>query len=153
MCVWKFSSTNKEDEGQGSVIVVTSEKRSTGFTLIELMSVVVIIAVLTMVAYPAYQSFTVKANRAEAKSYLMDVAQKEHLYFNDTRTYAEEDELNSPPPERVAKNYAVLFEISTIDPPPTFTITATPKSNTPQEGDGDLSIDNTGEKLHAGEAW
>ncbi len=35
---------------------MTLRKSSSGFTLIELMVVVVIVAVLTLVAYPAYQS-------------------------------------------------------------------------------------------------
>ena len=83
-----------------SVLVSVREKPTSGFTLIELMMVIVIVAVLTMIAYPAYQSFTVKANRAEAQSYLMDVAQKQQLYFNDTRTYAaDEAELNVTTPD------------------------------------------------------
>lgn len=129
-------------------------KPAPGFTLIELMAVVVIVAVLTMIAYPAYQSFTVKANRAEAKSYLMDVAQKQQLYFNDSRTYAgDATALNSTAPARVAKNYAVTFEITTSTPPPTFTISAVPRADTLQAGDGTLSIKNTGEKLHGEASW
>jgi len=128
---------------------------NTGFTLIELMIVVVIVGVLTLVAYPAYQSFVVKANRAEAQSYLMHIAQREQLYFNDARTYAgSAADLKTETPERVDKNYAVTFDITT-SPPPTFIITAEPKSGSQQAKakDGVLSIDNTGEKLHAGEAW
>jgi type IV pilus assembly protein PilE len=136
------------------VIVLVRAKPASGFTLIELMSVVVIVAVLTLIAYPAYQSFTVKSNRAEAKSFLMDVAQKQQLYFNDSRTYADDaTALNSTAPARVAKNYAVTFEVTTITPPPTFTISAVPKVGTLQEGDGILLIRNTGEKLHGVESW
>jgi len=115
--------------------------------------VVIIVGVLTLVAYPAYQSFVIKANRAEAQSYLMDLAQMEQLYFNDSRTYADAEDLNVTEPERVTKNYVVTFEIATVDPPPTFLITAAPKAGTRQAGDGDLSIDSSGEKLHGGEAW
>ncbi len=149
---------------------MTLRKSSGGFTLIELMIVVVIVGVLTMVAYPAYRSFTVKANRAEAKSYLMHLAQREQLYFNDSRVYATDDELRvydtdddgdgtitddeeGTIPERVEDNYVVTFDLTTISPVPRFTITATPIDGTRQEADGNLSIDNTGEKLHAGEAW
>jgi len=131
-------------------------KSNTGFTLIELMAVVVVVAVLTLIAYPAYQSFVVKANRAEAKSYLMDVAQMQQLYFNDSRTYADTAaDLNATPPERVNKNYAVVFDLTTTSPVAEFTITATPKPGSVQAdyNDGDLSIDNTGEKLHDGEPW
>lgn len=127
---------------------------SRGFTLIELMIVVVIVGVLALVAYPAYQSSVIKANRAEAKSYLLDVAQKQQLFFNDSRTYAESAlELNSTAPERVANNYSVIFEISTVVPPPTFTITATPIVGTRQDGDGSLTINNSGAKTHNGESW
>jgi type IV pilus assembly protein PilE len=126
----------------------------TGFTLIEVMIVVVIVDVLTLVAYPSYQSYIIKANRAEAKSYLMDVAQKQQLYLNDTRAYADEDELDSTIPDRVADNYDIApFDLSTISPLPLFTITATPKAGSRQVGDGNLSISNTGEKLHGTEPW
>jgi type IV pilus assembly protein PilE len=136
------------------VTMLQSYKSSRGFTLIELMIVVVIVGVLALVAYPAYQSSVIKANRAEAKSYLLDVAQKQQLFFNDSRTYAESAlELNSTAPERVEENYTVTFEISTVVPPPIFTITATPIDGTRQEGDGFLSINNSGGKSHNGEAW
>lgn len=126
---------------------------NTGFTLIELMAVVVIVAVLAMVALPAYQDYVVRANRALAKSYLLDAAQMQQLYFNDTRTYAANaNELNSTIPERVTENYLVSFSITTI-PPPTFYIIASPRPGTIQADDGALKIDNTGEKDHAGEAW
>jgi type IV pilus assembly protein PilE len=122
---------------------------NTGFTLIELMIVIVIVAVLTMVAYPAYQSYIVKANRAAAKSYLMDMAQKQQLFFNDSRRYAALFELSSTAPPRVEANYVYPFDLNTTSasPVPVFTITASPKLGTRQEGDGDLSIDHTGEKL------
>lgn len=137
-----------------SVRVVLPTKPSEGFTLIELMIVVVIVGVLALVAYPAYQSSTIKANRAEAKAYLLDLGQRQQLFFNDTRTYADSAEaLNSTAPERVNNNYAVAFEISTIDPPPTFTITATPRAGTLQANDGALSINNAGAKDHDGEPW
>jgi type IV pilus assembly protein PilE len=143
-----------EIERQVIVIVSVRKKPARGFTLIELMMVVVIVGVLTLIAYPAYQSFTVKANRAEAKSYLMDVAQKQQLYFSDTRTYAaDEVELNSTASERVTSNYAVTFDITTMPLPPVFAIIATPKDGTRQAGDGVLSIQDTGAKYHGELPW
>ncbi len=132
---------------------MTLRKSSGGFSLVELMAVVVIVGVLTLVALPAYQSFTVKANRAEAKAHLMNAAQREQLYFNDSRTYATKSELNVTEPDRVTKNYVVTFSVTTTTPPPAFTITATPIAGTTQARDGVLSIDNTGAKLHAGQPW
>lgn len=117
------------------------------------MAVVVIVAILAMVALPAYENYVIRANRALAKAYLMEAAQRQQLYFNDTRTYAADpNELNSDIPERVNENYAVAFSLTTIAPP-TFTITATPRTDSMQAGDGALYIDNTGAKEHAGEPW
>ncbi|MEH6587748.1 MAG: type IV pilin protein [Halioglobus sp.] len=125
-----------------------------GFTLIELMMVVAIVAVLAAIALPAYQSFVVKANRGEAQAYLMKAAQKQQLFFNDTRTYANDpNDLNLTVPDRVASNYKISIDrIDPNSPPPGFTIIAE-AIGTDQEKDGDLTIDHTGEKLRDGKAW
>ncbi|NND67279.1 MAG: prepilin-type N-terminal cleavage/methylation domain-containing protein, partial [Halioglobus sp.] len=97
---------------------------NSGFTLIEVMIVVVIVAALALVAYPAYQNSIAKANRAEAQSYLMQLAQRQQQFFNDARVYADSSvALNVEEPERVATNYVVSFELST-NMPPAFLITA-----------------------------
>ncbi|MEP5568051.1 MAG: type IV pilin protein [Halioglobus sp.] len=126
-----------------------------GFTLVELMIVVVIVAVLAGIALPAYQDYVIKANRGEAQSYLLAVAQRQQLYFNDSRSYADDPNvLDVAQPDRVADNYEVAFNVAG-DPntPYTFTITATPFSGTRQSKDGQLSVDSSGKKLRAGEAW
>ena len=46
-----------------------------GFSLIELMIVLVIIGVLTSVALPAYNSYMARARRADARTQLLQVAQ------------------------------------------------------------------------------
>ena len=45
-----------------------------GFTLIELMISVAIIGIITSIAYPSYQGFTVSTNRAAAQADLMSLA-------------------------------------------------------------------------------
>jgi type IV pilus assembly protein PilE len=51
-------------------------KKTYGFTLIELMIVLVVIGILVAVAYPSYQNSVRKTGRSEAKAELMDVAAK-----------------------------------------------------------------------------
>lgn len=47
-----------------------------GFTLIELMIVVALIAILTSIAYPSYQNSVFKTKRTEAQAEMLDVAQR-----------------------------------------------------------------------------
>ncbi|WP_279253728.1 type IV pilin protein [Candidatus Seongchinamella marina] len=130
-----------------------------GFTLVELMIVVVIVAVLAGIALPAYQDSVRKANRSKAQSYLMEVAQRQQLYFNDSRSYATKVQLGFDDVgdsavkakwARVISNYDITFS-PLPGPPPTFSITLVPKGQ--QSGDGTLVIDQAGTKTRDGAAW
>jgi len=59
----------------------------TGFTLIELMVVVAIIAVLTMLALPTFNTFIAKAKRTEAYTNLHALYAAEKAYWAEHGTY------------------------------------------------------------------
>lgn len=63
--------------------------RIAGFTLIELMIAVAIVGILTAIAYPAYNQSVRKARRAEAKTALLDLAQREERYLSTTNGYTD----------------------------------------------------------------
>ncbi len=71
---------------------------SRGFTLIELMIVVVIIAVLTSIAVPSYRQYAIRANRAEAKTMLLMTATNQERFYLQAYTYATDAQLTDPPP-------------------------------------------------------
>ena len=58
-----------------------------GFTLIEMMIVVVIVGILASIALPAYQDYVKKGKAAEATGNLADLRVKMEQYFQDNRTY------------------------------------------------------------------
>ena len=61
-----------------------------GFTLLELMIVVAIIAIISAIAYPSYMEFVVKAKRTTATATLMQVADRQQQFFMDNKRYADD---------------------------------------------------------------
>ena len=126
-----------------------SGRRASGFTLVELLIAVAVVAILSAIAYPAYTQHLVKGNRAAAQAYLLSLAQAETEYFADARSYATTTAaLNLNPPDNVAAKYTIDIQV-TAGPPPTFTLTAIPIVSGSQNADGRLSIDSSGARLPA----
>ncbi len=123
--------------------------KKSGFTLIELMITVAIIAILSAIVYPSYLASIVRANRGDAQTVLMEMAQRQHTYMLNMRDYAPDlATLNYTVPTNVASRYTVTI-LTTPGPPPTFTVTATPIAGGSQVDDGALSINQIGTKTPA----
>ncbi|WP_407279976.1 type IV pilin protein [Aromatoleum evansii] len=118
-----------------------------GFTLIEVMIVVAIIGILAAVAYPAYTSYLVRANRSVTTAYLLDIATRQQQYRLDARTFGSLSDIGmSTPPSEVSKHYAI-----SLDGAPTataFTVQAVPTgAQLAQDAKcGTLSINQAGNK-------
>lgn len=63
--------------------------RATGFTLVELMIVLLIISILAAVGYPAYGQYIVRSNRKAAASALYRLADLQEQFFLDNKSYAD----------------------------------------------------------------
>ncbi len=64
--------------------------RPAGFTLIELIIVIVIVSVLASIALPAYQDSMRKGRRADAKAGLMDAANRQERFMLDRSAYTKD---------------------------------------------------------------
>lgn len=73
------------------------KSKQKGFTLIELMIVVVIISILATVAIPAYQSYVQRTRRSEAKGAVLQLAALQEKHFLNHNKYA--TSLGSPASE------------------------------------------------------
>lgn len=62
-------------------------KKHSGFTLIELMITVVVIAILAAIALPMYQNYVMSGKLAEAKTQLSDLRVKLEQFYQDNRNY------------------------------------------------------------------
>jgi type IV pilus assembly protein PilE len=58
-----------------------------GFTLIELMTVLLIVALLTAFAYPSYRGVKLKTMRAEGHAALMRLMQQQERHFSEAHRY------------------------------------------------------------------
>ena len=125
------------------------QRRRNGFTLIELMITVAVVAILTAIAYPAYTQFIIRSKRSAAQAQMMDIATRQQHFLVANRGYADTAALTSSGytlPAEVAANYTYKVDADN-SAMPTYKITFTPSGS--QASDGDLTLTSEGVKLPA----
>jgi type IV pilus assembly protein PilE len=129
-------------------------RRSAGFTLLELVFAMAVLAILVTIAIPSYQDHLRKGRRAAAETFLIDVGSRQQQYLLDARSYAVGPTalaaLNMAVPADVAPFYTISVEPTVATTPPTYRIVATPVAGSVQASDGVLAIDQAGSKTRAG---
>ena len=124
-----------------------------GFTLIELMIVVAVIAIITAIAVPSYQRQVMRSKRSDALVALQQVAAaQERFYAINSRystnadPFAATDDIDSP-----EALYTVAVDINAAGT--TYTATASPADGGSQEADthcASFTLTNTGVKGSTG---
>lgn len=125
-------------------------RKARGFTMMEIMIVMAIIGILVAIAVPSYQSQLRKGRRADAQSYMMQLANLEQQYLLDARTYLTGSgaaNTLAATPTTITNFYDVAIAAGGAGAP-YFKITATAKGQ--QLKDGDLTLDSNGDKTLAG---
>ncbi|VXB45491.1 Pilus assembly protein PilE [Luteimonas sp. 9C] len=127
-----------------------------GFTLIELMVVVAVVAILASIALPSYQDSVRKSRRAQAKADMVELAQRFERFHTVNNTYegfwagafgAANASVASPSTQGATVAYLITSEAT----PNTFTLTSEPQGNQTQDTRcGTLGMTNTGVKSETG---
>jgi type IV pilus assembly protein PilE len=127
-----------------------------GFTLIELMVVVAIIAIIAAFAVPSYLNYGIRARRSDGQNMLLKVADAQERYYAANNHYGSLNQLGytTMASQRSEKGYYQLSMDPASDSTSAvvYTATATPVSGGPQVKDtcGALTINNAGVKGQSG---
>lgn len=121
-------------------LIANKSAKHQGFTLVEIMIVVAIVAVLAAIAYPNYQRYVIKSKRTDVMSEMHNIASQiqsrklaQGSYSNDLITG-----LGGNFPRQGPMLYTISF---TPDPLTSeWRIIATPNPNSQMANDGILSL-------------
>lgn len=129
-----------------------------GFTLLEILIVVAILGILVSIALPAYNDSVLRANRAEAKSELLQVAADQERYFSSFNTYIDDATPLVTPTvadrDRTTQNgfYVISVGAGASGIGSSFIATATPQGDQTDDVCTTLTITNTGVRGSTGAA-
>ncbi|SOO17891.1 Type IV pilin PilE [Xanthomonas citri pv. fuscans] len=118
-----------------------------GFTLIELMIVVAVVAILSAIAYPSYTEHVRKSRRAQAKVDLVEYGQLAERFHTVQNTYSGFTlPTNVSPREGGTAAYTLALTQQTQSG---YVITATPAAAQAADKCGTLSIDQASRKTNS----
>lgn len=119
-------------------------KRAQGFSLIELMIVLAVVAILAAVAYPSYEEQVNRARRSDAHTTLLEMANLMEHYYTENNTYVGANTPADVGGPAVSREGFYNMTISNVTAT-TFTLNAAPVPGGAQDGDscGTLTLTHT----------
>jgi type IV pilus assembly protein PilE len=133
--------------------------RARGFTLIELMITVAIVAILVSIALPSYQAYVKRSSREAVQAQLVELAGVQEKIFLNANAYSSNvagdytgnatGGLGAPGGRSQDGRYTLSVTVSGAS----FVLTATPVAGTTQAGDGNVTINSSGNRTWGSATW
>lgn len=124
-----------------------------GVTLLELMAVVLIVGVLTAIAYPSYRAQVRRSNRTEARVALeqsagaLEKCYTRYMMYNDNTNCPTANQYNAGAGVSTPRGY---YTVTGVLAGTTFTLTATAQGGQATDtGCTAMTLDQTGNRLPA----
>ncbi len=127
---------------------VTRSER--GFTLIELMITVAIVAILAAIAYPSYTKYVQRGYRSEGIVMLNDAVARMERYYAQNNTYAVTSLTALGFASATPLSQTGRYQLGVTANATAYSFTAVPQGQQTQDACGALSVDQAGAKTSAG---
>jgi type IV pilus assembly protein PilE len=124
--------------------------RVRGFTLLELMIVVVIIAILAAIAIPTYGRYAIRAHRVDGQELLLRIANAQERFYATNNHYGALSELGYTVTLSDKGYYNASMNPAAASTTQTFTATAAPVGGQNKDDCKSLTINNAGVKASLG---
>ena len=133
--------------------------RAAGFTVVEVVIVMAVIAVLSAIALPSYNQYAIRGSRQAAQAQLVDLSTIQEKIFLNTNSYA--SSASKPYDGTNTGGLGVtggvtldgLYTISVSSTTTSYTITAAPVAGSRQAKDGSLTINSMGQRTWGTKSW
>jgi len=137
--------------------IMKFKKSTKGFSLIELMVVIVIISILAAVAIPSYKDYMIDSRRVDAVSFLTEVASEQIRFSSENNRYTSKmSELGFGEADTaVSSDGFYTVSITLTKEGQSYELIATPVTGGPQAKDvdcGSLKINSSKQKSVTGNA-
>lgn len=127
-----------------------SSRNLSGFSLIELLIVVVIIGIIAAIGYPQYNQYILQSGRSEGAATLMELMERQEHFYRDNLTYST-DLTALGYPANTVESETGRYQVSagtcangTIRR--CVLLTATPQNNQSADTTGNLTLNSRGAK-------
>lgn len=128
------------------------KRTQTGFTLIELMVVVAVIAIITAIAYPSYQNSIRRTHRIAASGCMLELGQFMERFYSTNMMYTNAVLPITPCQNELANFYQ--FQFNAAPAANTYSLNAVPIGSQAADTCGVLNVDQAGTRTpNLPECW